>query len=85
MTTNKRINEKGIAALKKWIESVSLPDHCHTDARNLDTWCTEAEESMGNGNPPLVEMSHLHTISGVTETFTVPPEGVYTEEIDDAD
>ena len=83
MTNTKRINETGIKALKSWIEATALPDHCHTDASNLNSWCDEAEESMGNGNPPMVEMSKLHTISGVPETFTVPANGVYEQEIEE--
>lgn len=82
MSTDRRVNETGIAAIKRWIEETSLPDHCHTDARNLDAWCREAEESMGNGNPPMVEMSKLHTISGAPETFVVPTNGIYEVEVD---
>ena len=81
MTTSKRINEAGIKALKTWIETTSLPDHSSTDARALDAWCNEAEESMGNGNPPMVEMSHLHTVSGATETFTVPENAHSTSKV----
>ena len=83
MPTVKQINETGIRALKSWIEATALPDHCHTDSRNLDAWCCEAEQSMGNGNPPMVEMNRLHTISGVPETFTIPPAGVYEQDIDE--
>jgi hypothetical protein len=38
---------------------------------------------MGNGNPPMVEMSDLHTISGRSETFTIPADGIYEQEADD--
>jgi hypothetical protein len=83
MTTVKRVNDKGIQALKSWIEATSMPDHCHTDPVELEAWCREAEESMGNGNPPMVEMSDLHTISGRPETFTIPADGIYEQETDD--
>lgn len=83
MSTVKRVNDRGIRALKSWIEATSMPDHCHTDAENLDAWCREAEESMGNGNPPMVEMSDLDTISGRPETFTIPADGIYEQDTDD--
>lgn len=83
MLTISRVNETGVQALKRWIEATSMPDHCHTDAGNLEAWCQEAEESMGNGNPPMVEMSKLHTKSGVPETFTIPASGIYTEEVEE--
>ena len=79
---NKRVNEVGMKALKKWIEATALEDHCHTDQNNLEAWAEEAEESMGNGNPPMVEMSKLHTQSGVPETFTIPEDGIYSQDDD---
>lgn len=83
MTTDHRVNDTGVAALKRWIEATSLPDHCPTNQGNLEAWCQEAEESMGNGNPPMVEMNKLHTISGVPETFVIPEDGIYAVELDE--
>lgn len=81
--TVKRINEKGIAALKKWILETANDDHQCVDANNMNAWCCEAEESMANGNPPMVEMTAIATKSGVPETFTVPAFGIYEQEIEE--
>jgi hypothetical protein len=83
MSIVKVVNEIGITALKKWIETTALPDYCHTDQRNIEAWCQEAEESMGNGNPPIVEMRSSDTKSGVPETFTIPDAGISAREVDD--
>ena len=72
----KIVNERGIAALKAWIEATRGEDElgplAETDARALDAWCVEAEESMLAGNAPMVEMSELQTRSHLPETFTLP-------------
>jgi hypothetical protein len=71
----KIVNEKGVSALKRWIESVRGEDEAgplaETDARALEAWCVEAEESMLAGNPPVVEMSGHMSRSGRPETFTL--------------
>lgn len=79
----KMVNEKGIAALKKWIEATRNEEHYENlNSRELDAWACEAEESMGNGNPPMVEMKGNATLSGVPETFTLPADCVYEVEED---
>lgn len=85
MTANtiRRVNEKGLRYLADWINATANDDHRHTDARNLDAWAMEAEESMGAGNPPMVEMQAPATLSGNPETFTIPPDGVYEQAADE--
>lgn len=83
MTTIKRINEKGLRHLADWINATANEDHRHTDPRNLDAWANEAEFSMGEGNPPIVEMQAPATLSGVPETFTVPADGVYEQDYEE--
>jgi len=72
----KIVNEKGIAALKAWIEATRGEDEAgplaETDARALEAWAAEAEDSMLAGNEPMVEMSEWHTRSHLPETFTLP-------------
>jgi hypothetical protein len=87
MGTIKQVNERGIQYLTAWIIATTKTDEagpaCKTDAREIDAWCTEAEESMGAGNPPVVEMSEINTASGTPETFTIPVDGITEVEIDD--
>lgn len=78
------INERGIQYLKNWIIETTKTDEIgpyhHVDARNLDAWASEAEQSLANGNPAMVEMNHIATQSGRTETFIVPDDGITTWE-----
>lgn len=83
MATIKHVNETGIKHLKAWILETANEDHAHVDSDNLDAWCCEAEESMGNGNPPMVEMTGIATLSGNPETFIVPAGGIDEQDIDD--
>jgi hypothetical protein len=74
----RRVNSKGWAYIKDWILATKNEDQEFLfDSAAADSWCSEAEESMGNGNPPMVEMQALATLSGSCETFTVPDDGVY--------
>jgi hypothetical protein len=72
----KRVNEKGMAAIKHWIEATRGEDDfgplAETDARALEAWADEAERSMDRGNPQaMVEMSQHMSRSGRPETFTL--------------
>lgn len=82
----KIVNDKGIAALKRWIEETSLKDgfgaRCRTDSEALNVWAEEVEESMLAGNPPMVEMHRMNTRSGRPETFTLSPEMITDTEED---
>ncbi len=68
------INENGLVQIKNWLQSQAKPRGWSEE--NIGAWASEAEESMRNGNPPMIELKSCDTLSGVTETFTVPPEGV---------
>ena len=73
----KQINTKGWLYIKEWILATKNDDQEYSfDSRAAEAWCSEAEESMGNGNPPIVEMPANATISGSCETFTVPDDGI---------
>jgi hypothetical protein len=74
----RRVNDRGWAYIKAWILATKNDDQEYSfDSRAAEVWCSEAEESMGNGNPPIVEMLANATLSGRTETFIVPNDGVY--------
>ena len=77
----RRVNDRGWAYIKEWILATKNDDQEYSfDSRAAEAWCSEAEESMGNGNPPMVEMQASATLSGRTETFIVPDDGVYEVE-----
>jgi hypothetical protein len=83
-----RVNARGLEYIKAWITATAGNDDAgplqNTDARALDAWACEAEESMNNGNPPLIEMNAIATASGHTETFSIPSDGVeWLESSDD--
>lgn len=71
----KFVNEKGISAIKRWIEQTRAEDElgplADSDPTAINWWCVEAEESMLAGNPPIVEMSKHQTRSGRPETFAL--------------
>ena len=79
----RRVNDRGWAYVKEWILATKNDDQEYSfDSRAAEAWCSEAEESMGNGNPPMVEMPENATMSGNPETFIVPDDGIYECEPD---
>lgn len=86
-TTVKVVNAKGIAAIRTWIQDIRAVDGAGplalTDARALDAWAQEAEQSMANGNLPTVEMPATHSKTGRPETFTLPADCISEEETND--
>lgn len=82
-----RVNEQGLKYLKAWIEATADADEAgplqNTDSKSLDAWACEAEEAMGNGNPPIVEMSANVTTSRTSETFIIPADGVEWVEVEE--
>ena len=71
-----RLNAEGLALLKQWIEDKAWHDEAGSlhsvDPNNLNAWANEVEESVLNGNLPIVEMQSINTRSGLTETLTLP-------------
>ena len=71
-----RLNAEGLALLKQWIEDKTAHDEAGplhgVDPNNLNAWANEAEESVLNGNLPVVEMQSISTRSGLTETLILP-------------
>jgi hypothetical protein len=71
----KVVNDKGISAIKRWIEATRGEDEfgplAETDPRALNAWACEAERSMLAGNPPNVEMSQHMSKTRRPETFTL--------------
>jgi hypothetical protein len=83
----KHINSKGWAYIKAWILATKNEDQDYSfDSKAAEAWCSEAEESMGNGTPAMVVMPYNATQSGVEETFIVPDDGILEiDEPDDSD
>ena len=70
------ITAEGLGLIKSWVEEKTRHDEAGpvhgTDPDNLNAWANEAEESVLNGNPPLIEMQSISTRSGLPETLTLP-------------
>lgn len=78
MATIKRVSDKGWLKIVEWIKATKNDDQEYRfDAKAAEAWCSEAEESMAAGNPPMVEMPGNATASGNPETFTVPADCIY--------
>ena len=71
-----RVTGEGLGLIKSWVEEKTRHDEAGpvhgTDPDNLNAWANEAEESVLNGNPPMIEMRSISTRSGLPETLTLP-------------
>jgi len=69
------INPAGLEHIRAW-----LADHMknggNLGAAEIAAWATAAEFQMSEGNPPSIELRASQSVSGRTETFTVPANGI---------
>lgn len=70
------VNDAGIAYIKDWIERVGGHDDFgpinSTNMACLEEWAMDAEESMRNGHPAMIEMPARDTASRRVETVVLP-------------
>jgi hypothetical protein len=77
----KQINDIGYNAIKKWVTETHWSQET-PDERAMEYWCRDAEEGLVD-NDSIIEMNAANTLSGRTETFTIPPSGISVYEVDD--
>jgi hypothetical protein len=69
------VNETGLMAIQVWLsERMINGDLLGPD--NIGALATEAEFQMGEGNPPCIELRAWESVSGHTEEFTIPADGI---------
>jgi hypothetical protein len=78
----KTINLTGIEEIRGFLATHHKKGHDMTEAM-IVAWCEEAEDSLGNGNPPMIEIRSYDSVTGRPETLTVSPDDVDTQVIDD--
>lgn len=71
----KTINSAGLAAIREFLSAHHKRGRTMTAAM-MSAWATEAEQSMLDGNPAMIEIRAVDAITGQPVTFTVPPTGV---------
>jgi hypothetical protein len=77
----KQINDIGYNLIKKWVTETHWTQET-PDERAMEYWCRDAEEGLVD-NDSIIEMKAANTLSGRTETFTIPPQGISVYEVDD--
>jgi len=70
-----KVNDRGWAALKEWIEATRGEDdfgflHTTTD-RDMEYWCRDVEEALMAGDAAIAVMTPEATRSGREESFTL--------------
>lgn len=80
ITQDAIINARGREYLRRWIESTRANDGRKpvylSDDVAISYWCADAEQSLAAGNGAIVEMPARGTLSGRTETYTIPADGI---------
>jgi hypothetical protein len=78
----KTINQAGLEEIRQFLATYHKKGHDMTEAM-LCAWCEDAEDSLGNGNPPMIEIGAWDSVTGSPVTLTVSDAGVDTQVIDD--
>jgi hypothetical protein len=69
------VNETGLMLIYEWLAERMINGDL-LDPYNIGAWARDAEFQMGEGNPPCIELRASQSVSGHTETFTVPSNGI---------
>lgn len=69
------INEIGMELIRAWLTERMKNGHNLGNAEIL-AWARDAEFQLGEGNPPSIELRASESVSGRTETMTIPQEGI---------
>ena len=72
------INKTGREEIASFLDAHHVSGHLFGEAE-IAAWAAEAEEQMGEGNPPTIEIPARNSITGATETYTVSNAGVDLE------
>jgi hypothetical protein len=81
--TQRTVNDNGLAQIAEFLSANA--DRTFTlkhDRHALQAWAADAEFQIGEGNTPSIEISHIASIHGVTQEFTISDEGLDFEEIE---
>jgi hypothetical protein len=81
--TEYRINEIGMAEIADFlIANHKEGGRIAEDPTCINAWAAEAEESLENGNPAMIEIRAHDSVPGFPLTFTVSQSGIDAWEIE---
>lgn len=73
------VTDEGIEGIHDWLGHASKLGRDHFDDAMLAAWAAEAERSLGDCGQASIELRSWDTVSGHTETYTVPDEHIRTD------
>jgi hypothetical protein len=80
--TIRTVNDQGMFEIKEFLSAKHKLGGQHFDRDMLRAWAADAEFQLAEGNDASIEIRSFGAISGHTETFTISPAGLDTEEIE---
>lgn len=75
----KYVNDKGVQMIAEFLAANHKRQKPFTHNMLL-AWAADAETQLMLGNSPTIEVRSWDSLSGATITFTVPDEGISSEE-----
>lgn len=75
------VNSNGIKAIHAFLANNHKKGGNHFTTDMLRAWAADAEFQLSEGNSATIEIKSWDAISGHTETFTVPDEGLNFVEV----
>jgi len=78
----KTVNENGIEQIRYFLAENHKLGGEHFTPDMLLAWAKDAEFSLSEGNPAIIEIASWDSIHGRTQTFTISDAGLDCEELE---
>lgn len=80
--TNYTINAIGLGEIHAFLAANHKKGVEHFNQDMLSAWAAEAEDSLNNGNLPIIEIKSVDSATGYTVSYQITSAGIDSEVVD---
>lgn len=80
--TNYTINAIGLKQIHTFLSANHKKGREHFNDGMLQAWASAAEDSLNNGNLPIIEIKSADSVTGYTVTYQITAVGIDSEMVD---
>ena len=77
--TNYTINAIGLKEIHAFLAANHKMGGEHFDQNMINAWASDAEDSLNNGNLPIIEIKSFDSVTGYPATYQITDAGIDSE------